>query len=70
MINIHWFEEEVNQPYHARRISHAISTIHYLKGIHNVLRREDAVYKGKEMIPEKQLLTMRKPSLIFIIHIW
>ena len=36
--NIHWFEEEVNRPYHAGRISHAISTIHYLKGIHNVLR--------------------------------
>lgn len=63
--NIHWFEEEVNRPYHARRISHAISTIHYLKGIHNVLRREDAVYKGKEMITRKTIINYAKTIIDF-----
>ena len=63
--NIHWFEEEVNRPYHARRISHAISTIHYLKGIHNVLRREDAVYKRKEMITRKTIINYAKTIIDF-----
>ena len=63
--NIHWFEEEVNRPYHARRISQAISTIHYLKGIHNVLRREDAVYKGKEMITRKTIINYAKTIIDF-----
>lgn len=63
--NIHWFEEEVNRPYHAKRISHAIATVNYLKGIHKVLRREDAVYKGKELITRKTIIKYAKTIIDF-----
>lgn len=63
--NIHWFEEEVNRPYHAKRISHAIATVNYLKGIHKVLRREDAVYKGRELITRKTIINYAKTVIDF-----
>lgn len=63
--NIHWFEQEVNRPYHAKRISHAIATVNYLKGIHKVLRREDAVYKGRELITRKTIINYAKTVIDF-----
>ena len=60
-----WFKEEVNRPHHRTRISNVILNKDYLKGNHNVLGREDAVYKGKELITRKTIIQYAKTVLDF-----
>ena len=56
----YWFEQEVNRPYHAKRITDAINKVFYLKGMHKVKNREDAVYKGRELITRKTIINYAK----------
>lgn len=60
-----WFKEEVNKPYHSKRISGVIRNIDYLRGNHKVKQREDAVYKGKELITRKTIIQYAKTVLDF-----
>ena len=60
-----WFKEEVNRPHHRTRISNVILNKDYLKGNHNVLDREDAVFKGKELITRKTIIQYAKTILEF-----
>lgn len=60
-----WFKEEVNRPHHRTRISNVIMNKDYLKGNHKVLGREDAVYKGKELITRKTIIQYAKTVLDF-----
>lgn len=60
-----WFKEEVNRPHHRTRISNVILNKDYLKGNHNVKNREDAVYKGKELITRKTIIQYAKTVLDF-----
>lgn len=60
-----WFKEEVNRPHHRTRISNVILNKDYLKGNHKVLGREDAVYKGKELITRKTIIQYAKTILDF-----
>lgn len=60
-----WFEEEVKQPWHSRRIANAIANKDYLAGRHKVLRREDVQYKGKMMVTRKTILNYAKTIIRF-----
>ncbi|AEY67837.1 phage portal protein [Clostridium sp. BNL1100] len=60
-----WFSEEVKKGFHIERISKVIDNRNYLKGIHKVLLREDAKYKGKEFITRKIILQYAKTILNF-----
>ena len=60
-----WFKEEVNKPHHRTRISNVIMNKNYLKGNHEVMNREDAVYKGKELITRKTIIQYAKTVLDF-----
>ena len=60
-----WFKEEVNRPHHRTRICNVIRNKNYLKGNHNVANREDAVYKGKELITRKTVIQYAKTVLDF-----
>lgn len=60
-----WFEYEVNQGYHAKRIADIITNREYLAGRHKVLQREDAQYKGKELIVRKTILNYAKTIIRF-----
>lgn len=61
----YWFEQEVNRPYHAKRITDAINKVFYLKGMHKVKNREDAVYKGRELITRKTIINYAKTVIDF-----
>ena len=58
-----WFKEEVLQGNHAKRISDVINNRDYLSGIHKVLLREDAQYKGKQLVTRKTILNYAKTVL-------
>ena len=60
-----WFKEEVNRPQHRKRISEVIMNKDYLRGNHKVLGREDAVYKGRELITRKTIIQYAKTVLDF-----
>lgn len=60
-----WFKEEVNKPYHVNRICGVIENKNYLKGIHNILGKEDATYKGKTLITRKTIIQYAKTVLKF-----
>lgn len=60
-----WFKEEVDRPHHRTRISKVIMNKDYLKGNHDVKNREDAVYKGKELITRKTVIQYAKTILDF-----
>lgn len=60
-----WFKEEVNRPQHRKRISEVIMNKDYLRGNHKVLGREDAVYKGKELITRKTIIQYAKTIIDF-----
>ena len=60
-----WFKDEVNRPYHKKRIGNVISNKEYLRGIHNVLGREDSVYKGRELITRKTIIQYAKTIINF-----
>ena len=60
-----WFIEEVNKPYHKKRISDVVENKYYLSGKHKVMSREDAVYKGKELITRKTIIQYAKTILKF-----
>ena len=60
-----WFVEEVKKGYHVNRISKVIENRNYLGGQHKVLTREDAKYKGKELITRKTIINYAKTVLNF-----
>ena len=60
-----WFVDECNKPYHVKRISGVIADRDYLAGRHKVLQREDAQYKGKQLITRKTVLQYAKTLLTF-----
>lgn len=60
-----WFKEEINKPQHRTRISNVIMNKDYLRGNHKVKQREDAVYKGKELITRKTVIQYAKTVLDF-----
>lgn len=60
-----WFVEEVNKGYHKQRIADVIANRNYLAGQHKVLLREDAKYKGKELITRKTIINYAKTVLNF-----
>lgn len=60
-----WFKEEVNRPQHRQRISNVIMNKDYLRGNHKVKNREDAVYKGKELITRKTIIQYAKTVIDF-----
>lgn len=62
---IRWFVEEVNKGYHKQRIADVIANRNYLAGQHKVLLREDAKYKGKELITRKTIINYAKTVLNF-----
>lgn len=63
--NVLWFQEEVNQGHHAKRISDVINNRDYLSGKHKVLYREDSKYKGKTLVTRKTILNYCKTVLKF-----
>lgn len=60
-----WFKEEVNRPQHRKRISNVHVNKDYLRGIHEVLNREDALYKGKALISRKTIIQYAKTVIDF-----
>lgn len=60
-----WFKSEVNQGYHAKRISDTINSRDYLLGRHKVLNREDSQYKGKTLMVRKTILNYAKTVIKF-----
>lgn len=60
-----WFKEEINRPHHMKRISDVIGNKYYLSGKHKVSYREDAVFKGKELITRKTIIQYAKTILQF-----
>lgn len=60
-----WFKEEIDRPQHSKRISNVIMNKNYLKGIHEVLNREDASYKGRELISRKTIIQYAKTVIDF-----
>lgn len=63
--NPRWFEEEVNQGNHAKRISNVIANRDYLAGRHKVLNRQDSQYKGKTLVVNKTVLQYAKTIIRF-----
>ena len=63
--NPRWFEEEVNQGNHAKRISDVINNRDYLAGRHKVLLRQDSQYKGKTLVVNKTVLQYAKTLIRF-----
>ena len=63
--NPRWFEEEVNQGNHAKRISDVINNRDYLAGRHKVLLRQDSQYKGKTLVVNKTVLQYAKTVIRF-----
>lgn len=60
-----WFVEEVSKPYHVNRIAKVIANKNYLSGIHKVLEREDAKYKGKKLVTRKTIINYAKTVINF-----
>ncbi len=60
-----WFVEEVNKGYQKHRITNVVSNRDYLSGQHKVLLKEDAKYKGKELITRKTIINYAKTILNF-----
>lgn len=60
-----WFVEEVKKGYHVNRIAKVIENRNYLAGQHKVLLREDAKYKGKELITRKTIINYAKTVINF-----
>ncbi|WP_455714121.1 phage portal protein [Anaerosporobacter sp.] len=60
-----WFVEEVNKGYHKHRIANVIANRDYLSGQHKILLKEDATYKGKELITRKTIINYAKTVLNF-----
>lgn len=63
--NPRWFEEEVIQGNHAKRINDVINNRDYLSGRHKVLLRQDSQYKGKQLIVNKTVLQYAKTVIRF-----
>ena len=63
--NPRWFEEEVNQGNHAKRINDVINNRDYLAGRHKVLLRQDSQYKGKTLVVNKTVLQYAKTLIRF-----
>ena len=63
--NPRWFEEEVNQGNHAKRINDVINNRDYLAGRHKVLLRQDSQYKGKTLVVNKTVLQYAKTVIRF-----
>lgn len=60
-----WFVEEVNKGYHKQRIAGVIANRDYLSGQHKILLKDDAIYKGKELITRKTIIKYAKTILNF-----
>jgi len=60
-----WFVEEVQKGYHVNRIAEVVNNRNYLSGQHKVLQRENASYKGKELITRKTIIQYAKTVLNF-----
>lgn len=60
-----WFMEEVNKPWHVKRIAGCVRNKDYLMGRHKVLLREDSVYKGKVLTVNKTILQYAKMLVTF-----
>lgn len=58
--NKYWFEDEVKQCNHIKRISKAFNIMNYLHGQHKVLERRDVEFKGEEFIVKKLILQNAK----------
>lgn len=58
--NKYWFEDEVKQCNHIKRISKAFNMMNYLHGQHKVLERRDVEFKGEEFIVKKLILQNAK----------
>ena len=58
--NKYWFENEVKQCNHIKRISKAFNIMNYLHGQHKVLERRDVEFKGEEFIVKKLILQNAK----------
>lgn len=63
--NPRWFQEEVIQGNHAKRINDVINNRDYLAGRHKVLLRQDSQYKGKTLIVRKTILNYAKTVMRF-----
>ena len=63
--NPKWFQEEVNQGNHAKRINDVINNRDYLSGKHKVLLRQDSQYKGKTLVVNKTVLQYAKTVIRF-----
>jgi hypothetical protein len=60
-----WFVEEVNKGYHTTRIAKVRHYKDYIQRIHKVLNRENAEFKGKELVSRKTILQYAKTILKF-----
>ncbi|MBN3351848.1 portal protein [Clostridium botulinum] len=63
--NVKWFEEECKQGEHLHRISNVLNNKSYLKGVHSILNKENAKWKGQEYITKKLILQQAKTILNF-----
>lgn len=60
-----WFEQEMNKPHHIKRIADVVNNREYLKGHHQILNKEDGIYKGEAFVTRKTVLQYIKTLLTF-----
>lgn len=60
-----WFTREINKPHHTMRIAKCFKFKNYLHGKHEVLNRQDTVYKNKKFTVRKIVLHNTKTILNF-----
>ena len=60
-----WFTREVNKPHHTMRIAKCLRLKNYLHGKHEVLNRQDTVYKNQKFTVRKIVLHNTKTILNF-----
>lgn len=60
-----WFQDEVQDTWHIDRIMNALDTMDYIDGKHEILNRQDVVWKGRHFKTRKILLQYVKPILTF-----
>lgn len=61
----YWFEDEVQDYWHIDRILNSLNIMEYIDGKHEILKRQDIVWKGRHFKTRKIVLQYVKPILTF-----
>ena len=63
--NPEWMVKEVQQAHHIARVSNVFANKSYLNGKHEILKKEDARHKDKELVTAKTVLQTAKSIIKF-----